>query len=188
MYEILASGYQMSSKITMGVSKGLPQEKDRAVRLIIAFTGENPSKLAKMSMDQLLDILSYILKCEKNKVASLLREHDQNIEIDDVGVKALWHLVSKGVVKPKKSKFATLTNEVYDQLKFLMSSLVRSALFRAENQAGPATSVVNGYSNTKQRPVIRNASNLYTHHVNTVTIEKLRAANTNELGTRNANQ
>lgn len=176
----------MSSKITMGVSKGLPQEKDRAIRLIAAFTGQNPSKLAKMHMDELLDILAYVLKCEKTKIASLLREHDQNTEIDDVAVKALWHLVSKGVVKQKKSPFATLTKDVYEQLKFLMSSLVRSALFRAENQAGPASSVINGYNNTRPRPVIRNASNLYTHHVNTVTIEKLRAANANDLGTRNA--
>ncbi|MFN8912528.1 MAG: hypothetical protein ACK5V4_07140, partial [Alphaproteobacteria bacterium] len=62
-----------NNRITVGISKGLPQEKDRAIKIIVAFTGENPNKLSKLSMDELVQYLGFIMQCEKEKIEELLR-------------------------------------------------------------------------------------------------------------------
>ncbi|MFN5381746.1 MAG: hypothetical protein ACK5AV_00805 [Alphaproteobacteria bacterium] len=131
-----------NNRITVGISKGLPQEKDRAIKIIVAFTGENPNKLSKLSMDELVQYLGFIMQCEKEKIEELLREHDQNQELDEVSIKALWKLVSKGTIKAQEKDFGTMPKKSYEQLKFLMSGLMRMAMIRAENMLGSQTSTV----------------------------------------------
>lgn len=131
-----------NNRITVGISKGLPQEKDRAIKIIVAFTGENPAKLSKLSMDELMSYIGFIMHCEKEKVEELLREHDQNQELDEVSIKALWKLVSKGTLQAKEKDFGTMSKKSYEQLKFLMAGMMRIAMIRAENMLGSASSTI----------------------------------------------
>lgn len=113
----------VASRIAALISKTLPEETDHAVQLIVALTGENPAKLAKMSKEDLFMYLSFLLKCEKDKVQSLLREHDQNTELDAASLAKLWKLVAKHSIPDKKKQFGSLEAKTYEHLKIRMSQI-----------------------------------------------------------------
>lgn len=112
----------MSHKIEAGLDKNLPKETDLAVKLIVALTGEDPSKFIKMSEDEIFQHLAYLMKCEKEKILDLLREHDQNEELDLVKLAALWKLNARGIVKGKgrHSPLGSTPKEFFEKILLLM--------------------------------------------------------------------
>lgn len=154
----------MAGGITMGVSKNLPEVKDKAVSLIAALTGENPEKLHKMHIDVLVQYLGYLMQCEEKMIEALLVEHDPNTELDEVRLADLWRLVNKGIVKKKEKTLGSIPKESYEQIKFIMGMLANLTRFRADNNLGAGTSTITDPSmdlKRKQPQIINKAS--FTH-------------------------
>ncbi|MFI4983706.1 MAG: hypothetical protein ACHP6I_00740 [Rickettsiales bacterium] len=112
-----------ANSIAAQISKALPEETDQAIHLIAALTGENPAKLAKMSKDELFTFLGFLLKCRKEQIQNLLREHDQNTSLDAVSLAKLWKLVAKHSMPGKKRLFATLDEKVYEDIRIRTARL-----------------------------------------------------------------
>lgn len=108
----------MASNTKIGLSADLPKDTALMINLINALSGEDKAKLAHLKKDELVTQLSFLLQCEKEKVANLFSAHDQNQDRDFTNLSRLWKLVKRGVVKSKSSPFATLTAKVYEHLKF----------------------------------------------------------------------
>lgn len=173
----------MANATNIGIEVNLPEAKDRAVKLIVQLTGENPEKLSKMNIDELTQYLSQLMKCKQEQIEELLVEHDQNKELDEVALSMLWKLVGKGVVKARKHTLGTIPEASFNQLKFIMAMLGDMARFRVENGLGTASSTIttptatnnkqptlvngNSFFNSKQAAVAINAcanSNLAVGH------------------------
>lgn len=122
------------------ISKVLPQETDRAVKLIAALTGEEPAKIAARTPDEIFQHLAFLLKCEKEKIEDLLREHNQSEELDPVSIARLWKLDAKHIVKGKKSKFGSMVEPFLQKLLFLMGQKADRLRFMAENAMTNAAS------------------------------------------------
>ena len=113
----------VASRIAAQISKTLPEETDKAMKLVAALTGEDSGKLAKMTTDELLTYLGFLLKCKKEHVQSLLREHDQNTILDSVSLAKLWKLVAKHSIPSKRRLFATLDEKVYEDMRIRTARL-----------------------------------------------------------------
>ena len=108
----------MSGNTKIGLSADLPKETALMINLINALSGEDKAKLAHLKKDELITQLSFLLQCDKEKVANLFSAHDQNQDMDFTNLSRLWKLVKRGVVKAKNSPFASLTEKVYESFKF----------------------------------------------------------------------
>lgn len=106
-----------ANRIAALISKALPEETDQAVQLITALTGEDSCKLSKMSIDELLMYLSFLLKCNKEQTQSLLSEHNQNVELDAGSLAKLWKLVAKHSIPNKRRTFGTIENPEFERMK-----------------------------------------------------------------------
>lgn len=145
-----------NNKLSVGLNKLLPQETDRAIKLIAALTGEHPNKFANMQPEEIFQFLSFLLKCEKKKVEELIREHNQSEELDTNSIARLWKLDARHVVKGKKSKFGSMIEPFFQKLMFLMGQKADRLRFMAEN--GMSTSV-NSEAVTSLRPQISVSNN-----------------------------
>jgi hypothetical protein len=147
-----------NSKIVKGISKNLPEITDKAIRAIGMLTGESQEVLAQKSRDEIFQQLSFLLRCEKDKLLKLLIEHDQNQELDLLSILKMWQLVNKGKVPGKKREFKGMEDETYKHLKILFSRLGDEARYRVENLLGSASSDINFSSvnsaNTTRKPLI----------------------------------
>lgn len=106
MRELIYDGLQIMAG-GLGVNKGkdLPDHLEFAVSLISSLTGEEPDRLHTLSEDELITYLSFILKCEKDKVLRLITHHNTNQELDFVTLSKLWKLVNRNIVKgPSRKK------------------------------------------------------------------------------------
>lgn len=130
----------MSNKITSGVSKHLPQSTDQAIQLITALTGESPSNLAKLPIEEIITILCKLLQTEREKVEALLESHDQNQELDTISLAHLWKLVSRKIIPNKKQKFGALPDKAFEEVMFLNARKMDETRYRIQNNLGPATS------------------------------------------------
>jgi stage III sporulation protein SpoIIIAA len=162
----------MSNHTGIGLEVNLPEAKDRAVKLIVQLTGENPEKLHKMHIEDLIQYLSKLMQCRKEQIEELLVEHDQSKELDEVTLAMLWKLIGKGVVKGQKHTLGTIPEASFNQLKFIMAMLGDMARFRVENGLGAAGSTITAPSSTgskRQSTVINRNSFLTSHQVEVTT-------------------
>jgi len=168
-----------NNKITQNVSKTLPQETDRAIKLIAALTGEDPQKFHGMQPEEIFQYLAFLLKCEKKKIEELLREHDQNQELDSASIARLWKLDSKHVVKGKKSKFGSMVEPFFQKLLFLMGQKADRMRYLTENGLAHTA---NSEMMTTLKPQISVTDNPKLMHQ--LDFNKLlrNAANSNSLG------
>lgn len=129
-----------NNKVGVGVSKNLPEVTDRAIRAIVALTGENAEALAKKTPDEIFQFLSFLLHCKKEALIKLLVEHDQNQELDIVSLLKMWKLVNKGKVHGKKREFKGLDDELYRYLKFFSAQKGDKARYDVDNHLLGSTS------------------------------------------------
>lgn len=130
----------MSHSIDKQLDKNLPKETDLAIRLIVALTGENPAQFIKMSEDEIFQYLAYLMKCEKEKILELFREHDQNEALDLIELARLWKLNSKNLVKARTSSFGKTPKEFFDKILFLMGQRADAVRILTENCMGSSVS------------------------------------------------
>lgn len=168
-----------NNKITQQISKVLPQETDRAIKLIAALTGEEAAKIAAMTPEEIFQYLAFLLKCEKKKVEELLREHNQSEELDPVSIARLWKLDAKHIVKGKKSKFGSMVEPFLQKLLFLMGQKTDRLRFMAENAMTNAASS-EMITSLKPQISVSNDSRIATRLDFNKMMEK--AANSNSLG------
>ncbi len=155
----------MGSNTGIGIEVNLPETKDRAVKLIVQLTSENPLKLHKMHIDELIQYLSQLMQCKKKQIEELLVEHDQSKELDEVTLAMLWKLVSKGVVKNRKHTLGTIPEASFNQLKFIMAMLGDMSRFRVENGLGVAGSTITTpTTGDKNQPAVINRNSFLNSH------------------------
>lgn len=128
----------MAHNIDKQLDVNLPKETDLAIKLVAALTGENPSKFIHMSEDELFQYLAYLMKCEKEKILELFREHDQNEALDLIELARLWKLNSKNVVKGRSCPFGKTPKEFFDKILFLMGQRADAVRMLTENCVGSA--------------------------------------------------
>lgn len=116
----------MSGNTNLGLATDLPKDISLMINLISALSGEDKSKLAHLKKDELITQLSFLLQCDKEKVENLFMGHDQNQEMDFTNLSRLWKLVRRGVVKSKTNPFGTLTEKVFEGIKFGIHNTIRN--------------------------------------------------------------
>jgi hypothetical protein len=120
--------------------KMLPQDVDFAIALICSLTGEEPDKLHKLHHEQILTYLSYLLKCEKQKVINLLRNHNQNQNLDFISLAKLWRLVSKGIINQKPRRTGVQQEAVQTNIEFQMATRSHNAMLSPPTSNSYSTS------------------------------------------------
>ncbi|MDF3047642.1 MAG: hypothetical protein K0R73_760 [Candidatus Midichloriaceae bacterium] len=171
----------MANATKLSIEVNLPEVKDRAVRLIAALTGEEPLRLHKMHIAELIQYLSNLMKCKEEQIQQLLVEHDQNQELDEVSLAMLWKLFNKGIVKGKKHSLGSIPQAGFDQLKFIMAMLGDNARFRVENGLGRAGSTITTSTIEKPRSNLINSTSFFSSKQAAVAINSI--ANSNTLST-----
>ncbi len=171
----------MSSATNIGIEVDLPKAKNRAIKLIVQLTSENPDKLNKMDIDELVQYLSYLMKCKQNQIEELLVEHDQSKELDEVALSMLWKLVGKGIVKGKHHTLGTIPEASFNELKFIMAMLGDMVRFRTENGLGAAGSTITtpNVSNKGQQSTFINGSSFFNSKQASVAINSITNNNSN---------
>jgi hypothetical protein len=124
----------MSTSIT--IRADIDQTKILAIAMIAEITGEDPKKLESISEEEILDILGFLIKCEKEQIKELLREHDNIRPLNAHELNRFWKLIGKGVVKNQNKEFATISNKVYEEYKVIAGILIREAILRSMHNVG----------------------------------------------------
>jgi len=124
----------MPTSIT--IRQDIDQTKVLAIAMIAEITGEDPKKLENIPEEEILDILGFLLKCEKEQIKELLREHDNIRPLNAYELNRFWKLIGKGVVKDQNKEFATIANKVFEEYKIIAGILIREAMLRAMHNVG----------------------------------------------------
>jgi viroplasmin and RNaseH domain-containing protein len=114
------------------IRSDISEAKVMAIALISELTGENPEKLETLSTDHLFTLLSFLLKCEKEKILKLFRNYDNNKQFDPASLNQLWKLIHKGILETKKREFGTIDNKVFEQIKLMSSSKVEEIMIKGD--------------------------------------------------------
>lgn len=125
---------------SLNLSQDLPNDITIAINIICELTGEDVHKISPLPQDKIYDMLSFLLKCEKDKLKKLFREHDENQEIDTKTLQIMWKLLQKGVIKAKKRSFTQLDEKVDENIRITFARIATEAMVRAENPLGPTSS------------------------------------------------
>jgi hypothetical protein len=128
--------------ISANLNKNIPPVIERVAKLIAAFTGEKINNLVNKPLNELFQMLSTILQCDKEFVQSLFSEHDQNVELDENAIKALWKLLAKGVVKKRENVLGTLTKEQLKNIEFLHFELLKTLNKFITNSLEPSSTKI----------------------------------------------
>ncbi len=149
------------SNSSLNLGQDLPKDINFAINMICELTGEEPHKIASLHKDEIYSILSFLLKCEKEKLQKLLREHDHNQELDMKTLQMMWKLVQKSVVKARKRSFTGLDEKVDENLRINMGRMVKEAIYRGDNSLGaPSSNMQTSIPPVKQKTAIISLGNL----------------------------
>jgi len=139
----------MSHNLDIQLDKTLPKETDLAIKLIAALTGEDPAKFHGMSADEIFQHLAFLMKCRKEKILELLREHDQNEALDLNELSRLWKLSAKNVVRGRKSTMGSTPTAFVEKILFLMAQRMDVVRILTENGLGSAALTSEAMTNQK---------------------------------------
>jgi hypothetical protein len=146
------------SHSSLNLGQDLPSEIQFAIRMICELTGEDPIKIAQLHKDEIYSILSFLLKCEKDKIKKIFREHDENKELDLTALQMLWKLLDKGVVKSKHLGLLPLEKSVSESINLNFALMAREIMIDPNKKLGPAiatlTSTNAAVTNQTQNPTI----------------------------------
>lgn len=146
---------------SLNLGQDLPKDINFAIHMICELTGEDPHKIASLHNDEIYSILCFLLKCEKEKLRKLLREHDEHQELDMKTLQMMWKLVQKGVVKARKRGFTGLDEKVDENLRINMGRMVKEAIYRGDNSLGaPTSNMQTSIPPVKQKTAIISFGNL----------------------------
>lgn len=126
------------SHSSLNLGQDLPSEIQFAIRMICELTGEDPIKIAQLHKDEIYNILSFLLKCEKDKIKKIFREHDENKELDLTALQMLWKLLDKGVVKAKRRGLLPLEEKVAESININFALIARMIMINYKEKLGPA--------------------------------------------------
>jgi len=125
---------------SLNLGQDLPNDISIAINIICELTGEDPNKISSLPPDEIYDMLSFLLKCQKDKLKKLFREHNDGQEIDVKTLQIMWKLLQKGVIKARKRGFTQLAEKVDENIRITFARIATEAMYRAENSLGPASS------------------------------------------------
>lgn len=129
----------MAGGLGVDKSKSLPNHLEFAVHLISSLTGEDPSKLAQLTEGDLVTYLSFLLKCEKDKVMKLISHHNQNQDLDFITLSKLWRLVNKNVVKNATKTKKGLPEKVFHEIERQIFTRAELAMINPDLRLAPAS-------------------------------------------------
>ena len=116
------------------IRSDISETKAMAIALILELTGEEPEKLEDFDTAHLFTLLSFLLKCEKEKIQKLFRNYDNEKQFDAASLNKLWKFIQKGIIDGKKKEFGTIDNKVFEQIKFMASSKVEDIMIKGNQQ------------------------------------------------------